>query len=289
MSASNHFFFEQSTEKENELKAAVQEKEVLKNQRRKERNKRKKEQNEDKKVETFDEIQKHSNVIGLDISIKSPAMAIYRKASETMYMIAFAQTDKQHSILPLSKCKQYHELIQNVTDVGKVHLKLYRRQKQQTDQNDLQRYKTMHDIFLKELEQIIPVSEIKETPAVFENYAFNARDTNNLTRLAECTGILKHRLIFEKGFPVYEIPSTTIKKWWSGSGNADKTKMMERFQSLFGKALDLDALLPHEVKVKNKIPSPHQDIVDSFAIMHSIQRLQSGEKLDAAKPKRKKI
>jgi Holliday junction resolvasome RuvABC endonuclease subunit len=89
-----------------------------------------------------------------------------------------------------------------------------------------------------------------------EGYSYSS--TGRVFHIAENTGVLKYKL-WERSIPVEIIPPTTIKKFASGKGNANKEKMYESFIGETG------------IHIKEKmgatsIVSPINDIVDSFYI-----------------------
>ena len=59
-----------------------------------------------------------------------------------------------------------------------------------------------------------------------EGYSYNS--TNQAYRIAEATGILKLQL-HRQGYEVCTVPPTTVKKFATGKGNADKEAMYEAY------------------------------------------------------------
>lgn len=91
-----------------------------------------------------------------------------------------------------------------------------------------------------------------------EGYALGARA--GLTfNIAENTSLVKQSM-FHLGIP-FETPSPgTVKKNFTGKGNAKKEQMIDRFYELFP-----HADLCKQLGVKDKYSKPIDDIVDSFA------------------------
>ena len=104
-----------------------------------------------------------------------------------------------------------------------------------------------------------------------EGYAFNTgRRSASGTQLAELGGVLRAELV-RRGFALAELPPSCIKRCFSGSGDADKRLMWEAFGRVTGGGCTLADWIPGSFKVD--VPSPHQDIVDAFAIVHVLHRL----------------
>ena len=79
-------------------------------------------------------------------------------------------------------------------------------------------------------------------------------------QIAENTSILK-KFLFDVNIRYETIPPTTVKKYYSGYGNAKKERMILTFNNETG--LDLSETLGRN----NKFAKPIDDIVDSYAIL----------------------
>jgi Holliday junction resolvasome RuvABC endonuclease subunit len=101
-----------------------------------------------------------------------------------------------------------------------------------------------------------------------EAYAFH-KQSSSVTVLAELGGVMRNKL-HRAGLQFVELSPTTIKRWFTGSGSADKQMMWDRFKAVTRSTLALDTLIPGSFA--RQIPSPHQDIVDSFASAFSLHR-----------------
>ncbi len=102
--------------------------------------------------------------------------------------------------------------------------------------------------------------------AVFiEDYAFNA--TGRVFHIGENCGILKLRLD-EAGVPFECVPPTVIKKFATGKGNADKTKMTGAFLDAYPDARAWISTLFPRTSCVNSIPakSPLADMADAYWI-----------------------
>jgi hypothetical protein len=92
---------------------------------------------------------------------------------------------------------------------------------------------------------------------VIEGYAMGAK--GRVFHIAENTGILKYNLWNSNGYDIQVAAPTTIKKFATGKGNANKDRMYECFLEETG--CDLLKLLSCQ---SEKIGSPVGDIVDSY-------------------------
>lgn len=93
---------------------------------------------------------------------------------------------------------------------------------------------------------------------ILEGYAFGARGSM-LFNIAENAGLLKFHLKKTFGSHPTIVAPTSVKKYWTGKGNANKELMV---QTLFDKeGIDIVKWMQ-----MNKLTSPAHDIVDSYAI-----------------------
>lgn len=94
-----------------------------------------------------------------------------------------------------------------------------------------------------------------------EGYSFGSR-SSSMTNIAENTGVLKHKM-WKEGIDFIIPAPTTIKKHFSGKGNANKQMMYESGR-------EFDKTIPDVLELYNwKIDaSPMADIVDSYAMVH---------------------
>ena len=92
-----------------------------------------------------------------------------------------------------------------------------------------------------------------------EDYAFGAN--GKVFNIAECTGCLKYKLAKE-GIKFVTFAPTEVKKYFTGKGNADKEKMVDKFKELYSVSIN-------ELIGVKKDKSPVSDIVDSFAMIYT--------------------
>jgi hypothetical protein len=99
----------------------------------------------------------------------------------------------------------------------------------------------------------------------FEDYAFSAK--GQIFGIAESTGNLKGEF-FERGSKIrlYSVPS--IKKFYSGKGNADKIDMEDAFVADSCSYKPDWSFLPNVYE--NKSGNPKDNLIDSFAILQML-------------------
>lgn len=102
-------------------------------------------------------------------------------------------------------------------------------------------------------------------PIVMEGYAFSA--TGMTYQIGENAGILKYEL-GNAGYLVYTVPPTVVKKFATGSGNAQKHAMTLAFLEVYPEAKSWVSVLFPRFIVGESSPgrSPLSDIADSYFI-----------------------
>ena len=94
-----------------------------------------------------------------------------------------------------------------------------------------------------------------------EGYSYGSK--GKIFHIAENTGILKYKL-YQNSIPVDIVAPTTVKKFATGKGNADKEMMHDSFLTETEKNLK-KIITP----LKKKASNPVSDIVDSYYICKS--------------------
>jgi Holliday junction resolvasome RuvABC endonuclease subunit len=186
--------------------------------------------------------------IGIDSSYQSPAVTIQLENGETH--IICIQQRKKHT--PCYKHTLNHTVFLHV--IAKL---------ENTDSDNLFNKRWMNiryniDSIIERTKQII--GHCQSTVYTFiEGFAFNEKDSSSVTLLAEIAGILKYQML-KLGFFVLEIPPKTIKKYFSGSGLAQKTDMIRHYHN--------NLHMPPFPPSFNPNTHPYDDMVDSYAIMY---------------------
>lgn len=100
------------------------------------------------------------------------------------------------------------------------------------------------------------------TGIAIEDYAFSA--TGRVFHIGEHTGILKY-LMWKQHLPVISVPPTVIKKYATGKGNADKTRMTAAFLEAYPRASEwIPHFFPRSKGIVAK--SPLADLADAYWI-----------------------
>lgn len=207
-------------------------------------------------------------IIALDMST-SPGMAIVDRSNPKntrYYLIGFAQTDKQqNSFDRLANDAKTPGRIQTTVQGASAELLICRSPKEGAYQHNTDFYEQITAILMDRIMSVLrPNCRVL---AVVEAYAFHIVHSSSITKLAELGGAMRNKL-FRAKIPFVEVSPTSIKKWFTGKGSADKPDMWRQFQKVAPQIL-LAEWLPAALSA-TKIPSPHQDIVDAFAAAHSL-------------------
>lgn len=120
-----------------------------------------------------------------------------------------------------------------------------------------QRFDNISDFFIARIRSNhfnLPPAEFK---VAIEDYSFGSK--GRVFNIAENTGLLKHKL-WKAGYKFEVVAPTTVKKFATGKGNADKEAMYIAFSK------DNDVDINKYICPDKKLGSPITDIVDSYYI-----------------------
>ena len=173
-------------------------------------------------------------IAGIDYSMRSPSICI------------FTGTEKES--FTFERCK-FHFLTDTKKYANFFLTNVYGSRFQDWN-TDCQRYKSIADWAI---DHLIGCDEI-----ALEGYSFGSK--GKVFHIAENTGILKYK-IHNIGIPLDTIAPTSIKKFATGKGNADKIKMHTSFMQETGINLR-EEITPKKTVVSN----PVSDIIDSYYI-----------------------
>ena len=169
-------------------------------------------------------------ISGIDFSISSPAMTVTESND-------------------FSHCKFYSysnnkKGVREIDALGYSNITL---EANEPEENQLLRFDRISNFFISIIE--------KETPdAVYlEAYSFGSR--GKIDVIVENTAILKYKL-YKLGIPIFSIAPTSVKKFATGSGKADKIEMAKSFLE----RTKIDLGFDFQKGIKN----PQSDIVDSY-------------------------
>ena len=214
-------------------------------------------------------------IIALDMST-SPGLAIVDRSNPKKpiyHLLGFAQTDKQQTKfdqLSNSSSKNIRTALKRVgLDEAEAVLWVVRSPKEGEYEHNTDFYERITEEIMRRILFVIKNEDGKRKSclAVIEAYAFHIVHSSSITKLAEIGGVMRNKL-WKENIPFVEVSPTSIKKWFAGKGTADKPEMWNKFQKIVPE-IKLDEWLPAAL-TPQKIPSPHQDIVDAFAAAHSI-------------------
>ena len=139
--------------------------------------------------------------------------------------------------------------------------------------NMYDRQNIAYEALKKDMEDVVNVS--------FEGYAYdkNKKTSRSIFQLGEFIGGMK-KMFYDMGKGVIIYPPKTVKKFATGTGNADKVTMCKMFEKEFPEWYPTEAfnLLP-------EFEDPHADLCDAFWMAeilrnHMIYEVFGTERLD---------
>ena len=176
-------------------------------------------------------------VAGIDYSLSCPALCVYDSSK--------GKLNYQNSNFYFRSNLARFELFKE----GNIHGENHKPYKCDMDRYD--------DIATWALDILTSVHRVDKV--YLEGYSYGS--TGRVFHIAENTGVLKYNL-WDAEIPVEIIPPTTIKKFATGKGNANKQKMYESFVEE-NPSVDLrSSLTPRS----SNVISPVSDIVDAYFI-----------------------
>jgi hypothetical protein len=207
--------------------------------------------------------------IGLDISLKSPGMAIYESAYKKWSLYGFAQVKRQIGQTYQTDAV-YIELLPPIPNIVGV------------TPNE-SRYEHIRHYFVDKI--LIAFLNSNHVTVAVENYAFSARNSGSAYKLQELGGVLKHSIWCR--FPSWKlimVPPSRWKKLTVGCGNATKVQTVDYVRTV-GPSLCLLSVLGYSIiSSRVAIPCPVQDMADAACICLSIDAIT----VDSVSLKRKR-
>ena len=191
-------------------------------------------------------------LVGIDYSISSPAVTVYKKDNSTGekwsvnncdFYFFLPEKNKNHSII--TKMDSSSSLCCSPHFYPLMYPDLI---------TGFDRYIYLADWVVRCL------SHYKITGIALEGYAYASR-ASSVFPLAENVGILKYKLKKEMGIEPEIIPPSKVKKFASGRGNANKEVLNECFKEETG--IDIKQNL---LEQSSKSYTPSSDIIDSYYI-----------------------
>ncbi len=173
-------------------------------------------------------------IAGVDYSLRSPCVCIH--------------TDIERESFSFDQCTFYY-----LTDTKKYanfFMNNIFGENFQDWNEDFERYKSIADWAI---DRLMGCDQI-----AIEGYSMGSK--GRVFHIAENTGILKYK-IYNLGIPLEIVPPTTVKKFATGKGNADKGMMHNSFMAETHNNLRKE-ITPNKTSIGN----PVSDIVDSYYI-----------------------
>ena len=173
-------------------------------------------------------------IAGIDYSLRSPCICVFN--------------DTEDESFSFNKCT-FH-FLSDTKKYATFFLKNIYGERFQDWNQDFQRYKSIADWAMEYLDGCNQIA--------IEGYSMGSK--GKVFNIAENTGVLKYK-IYNLGIPLEIVPPTTVKKFATGKGNADKTVMHNSFM-----AETKNNLRTSITPDKKKVGNPVSDIVDSYYI-----------------------
>lgn len=194
--------------------------------------------------------------VGIDLSVRSSGLALYSPSEKKIWTYFYATRKKDISRTYQSVCSWQ----------GNTAFSTEAFPRQLSDMPLIEKYTQVTSDIIHTIQR-----HMVDRDAVFirmEGYAFGARSSSS-SKLHEIGGILKYR-IHEKGYEMEELPPTSLKKHFTGLGNASKCEMYNRFVELGFPMLMSEFGFTEIDSDKGDIPNPIQDVVDACALVSSM-------------------
>lgn len=182
--------------------------------------------------------------IGVDFSFTSPSVVI--KLNDIYYCYFFSSKKKHHQL----KVKIDNFIFENLGYITP------------SDSGEEHRFATMHYVNEQLTDRIKKMNPTNDSKCIFEEYAYGSA-SQGFTKIVEISGIFKHSL-YMMGVSFKEIPSKSIKKWFTGNGSATKYQMYSQFAQINPDVNILD-ILKDESDIGN-LSDPIPDVVDAWAM-----------------------
>lgn len=196
-----------------------------------------------------------ANVMGLDISYRSPGICILDTSLHRIFFYYFEHRKRQSIEIFESEVFDFNLPQQVLQGCVIEYIPMIR-----PDIND--RY-VMCDHICRAVVDIAMYHDVD--CVILEGYAYRQRSISAYI-LYELTGHLKC-MLHAAGYSTYTVPPTAIKKTFTGGGKAEKIDMFNSFMSQLG-GPDLRVHLNAQSKKPNIVQHPVQDMVDSLAAIY---------------------
>jgi len=207
-------------------------------------------------------------LVGIDMSLSSPAVAIRWEDQTTWHVMGFCQRKCDEPFADLA----LHEKL-------RVTLSYY-------PLNEENRWAKSHTIVTTILDYIRRVQQTRAEPSqvhiFIENYALGMTNSSAVSKLCELGGILRY-FIWSANWTFSELSPSTAKKHFAGYGKADKSDMLKAYSTKHGFP-DMSVALkvkPHQ--------HPLEDMVDAIAMLYTGVHLETMVPPPAKTAKKRRI
>lgn len=173
-------------------------------------------------------------IAGFDISINSPGKVIFDLNEEDFCIKSL----KYYGFNTIKKrCLNQDNV--NIVHVGSDYVK----------KNIFERQDTAYEILMRDMEEVKFVA--------MEGYSYSSGSSNSLFQIGEYSGGIK-KLIYDAGKTIILYSPSTVKKFATGSGAAQKINMKQSMVSNYSQyyPICLETLPQYE--------SPQADLIDAF-------------------------
>jgi len=172
-------------------------------------------------------------VAGIDYSMRSPAVCVYDTTQD------FVFDNLKFLAIPCSKkIDGVYRNIEIIQNLGST-------------KHSMGRFEHLARTFLSYLKS----NNVKQVR--LEDYSYGSK--GRVFHIAENCGLLKY-FLYREGIEVELVSPASNKKFATGKGNAKKEQMIEQFEKETG----IDLWEFFSIKKLKSIPSPIDDIVDSY-------------------------
>jgi hypothetical protein len=198
-------------------------------------------------------------IVGIDFSINSTALTI--KGEKSFLIFSFVPNYD-------SKLKgfKYHKELE---DNKLVVIESYNKDKSSKDSVEDQRIKLKNaDDLSNQILSVFDLTGIVPTEIRIEGFSYGSKG-NSFIDLITYNTFLKVKLIQRFGHIIKVVPPKTLKKAYTGNGNASKCDMMRYFvnntDSKLKKTIVEFGFMKEEGEFN--IPKPFDDLIDSVALV----------------------
>ena len=199
-------------------------------------------------------------IVGIDFSINSTAVAI--RANTKILLFSFVPNYNSEL-----KAFKYHK---ELSEAKTINIFSYNKDKPSKNSVEDQAIKLKNaDDLSDSIMDIFEFTGITPSEIRIEGFSYGSKG-NSFIDLITFNTFLKVKLIQKFGHIIKVVPPKTLKKVYTGNGNATKCDMMRFFvensdSPLKRKIVEMDIIREGEFN----IPKPFDDLIDSIALVSS--------------------